>query len=82
MADWGASDLSEYDDSNTDQTKIGRTVWVPCRICWAIFNRVRLTARYCGTCGRGFCEGEHGSFTGRGPGVCVRCYRSRGRGLA
>lgn len=72
---WATSDVSDFDPDDTDEHKIGRQLWVPCRICRQIFLRIRLTARYCGTCKRGFCEGEHGSFTGRGPAVCVRCYR-------
>jgi hypothetical protein len=72
---WSTSDIGDFDLADTDEAKIGREVWVPCRLCRQIFLRLRLTARYCGTCKRGFCEGEHGSFTGRGPAVCVRCYR-------
>jgi len=79
---WSESDLSEFNDSDTDQAKIGREVWVPCRICWGIFERVRLTARYCNNCGRGFCEGEHGSFAGGRVAMCVRCYSRTGSGLA
>ena len=41
-------------------------VWVPCRICWAVHQTVRLTARYCDTCSGAFCP-EHGAFVGRGP---------------
>jgi len=68
-------DLSAFDPERDDQVKIGAGYWVPCRICEEIFLRVRLTARYCNTCKRAFCEGEHGSFAGRGPGVCVQDYR-------
>lgn len=74
-ANWSDSDLSDYDTKNTDKQKIEQEKWVPCRICREIFLRVRLTARYCGTCHRAFCESEHGSFIGRGIGVCVRCYK-------
>lgn len=70
------SDLGDYDPQNTDEDKILKAqTWVPCRICKEIYLRVRLTARYCNDCKRGFCESEHGSFIGRGGGVCVRCYR-------
>ena len=48
---------------------------MPCRICQEVFLRIRLTARYCNTCERAFCEGEHDNFVGRGPAVCVRCFR-------
>jgi hypothetical protein len=71
-------DLSNYNEKYSDEQKIYSGTWVPCRICKQIFLRVRLTLRFCRTCGRAFCEGEHGSFTGRGPGVCVRCYKTRG----
>ena len=74
MADWKTTDTSGFDSSDNDESKTQRQIWVPCRICREIFERVRLTALWCGTCGRSFCEGEHGSFKGRGRGVCVRCY--------
>ena len=72
---WSTSDISDFDPDDSDEAKIKRQIWVPCRICRQIFLRLRLTARYCATCSRGFCEGEHGNFVGRGVGVCVRCYR-------
>ena len=79
MSEWSASDVSDFDPDRTDKSKIlDDKVWVPCRICRQMFLRIRLTARYCNTCGRGFCEGEHGSFPGRGPAVCVRCYKAAG----
>jgi hypothetical protein len=79
MPDWSCIDLSDYDSNDTDETKIlTKRKWVPCRICWEIFARVRPTARYCASCHRGFCEGEHGSFTGGRTGVCVRCYNKAG----
>ena len=70
---WTKSDISSFDPDDTDEAKISRQLWVPCRLCRQMFLRIRLTGRYCGTCKRGFCEGEHGSFVGRGIGVCVRC---------
>jgi hypothetical protein len=76
--EWANSETIAYDESHTDEAKIKQGIWIPCRICYQIFNRIRLTARYCGTCSRGFCEGEHGSFAGRGPGVCVRCLAAAG----
>lgn len=67
-----ASDLSAYDENDTDEAKILDHVWVPCRLCAKAFQRVRLTRRYCAECHHAFCEGEHGSFaTGRG--LCVQC---------
>jgi hypothetical protein len=70
---WSASDLTEFDPLDTDKVKIGRLVWVPCRVCWAFFGRARLTDRYCMTCERAYCEGEHGAFVKHGPAFCVRC---------
>jgi hypothetical protein len=70
------------DPNGKDDVLIGAGKWVPCRICWDIFMRLRLTARYCNTCKRGFCEGEHGNFTGGGGGVCVRCFSRKGMQLA
>jgi hypothetical protein len=73
------SDLGDYDRKNTDKDKIQKdATWLPCRICKVVYLRVRLTARYCNTCERAFCEGEHGSFGGGGPGVCIRCYKVPG----
>jgi hypothetical protein len=71
-------DLRNWNESDNDKSKIegpGDGLWVPCRICQEVFLRIRLTGRYCNTCGRAFCEGEHGSFASRGPGVCVQCHR-------
>jgi hypothetical protein len=67
--------LGGFDKEHDDARKIGDGLWVPCRICEEVFLRVRLTARYCNTCKRGFCEGEHGNFAGRGVAVCVQCHR-------
>ncbi len=69
-------DTDTFDCNRDDQKRIlDDGAWVPCRICEEIFLRVRLTRRYCNTCKRAFCEGEHGSFAGRGPAVCVQCHR-------
>jgi hypothetical protein len=63
-----------FNPENTDKAKINSGSWVPCRICWDVFGRLNLTARYCDSCERGFCEGNHGNFTGGRAGVCVRCF--------
>ena len=73
--------FADNPDEN-DQAQIGADKWVSCRICWDIFARRRLTLRFCNTCKRGFCEGEHGNFTGRGGGVCVRCFSRKTMQLA
>ena len=58
----------------TDKEKIlEKRPWVNCYICEEIFLRKRETKRYCNTCERGFCEGEHGSFAGRKVGHCIVC---------
>lgn len=62
-----------FADDYDDKARIEAGEAVRCRICWTIFGRARITVRYCADCHRAFCEGEHGSFRGRG--VCVRCYR-------
>ncbi len=59
---WRESDLGEFDLTNSDKNKIGDEIWVPCRICWTHFERIRLTALYCHECEQGFCAGEHGRF--------------------
>ena len=46
--------------------------WADCWICSEVFARRRQTLRYCHKCERGFCEGEHGSFS-RNVGTCVIC---------
>lgn len=75
MNKWHKFDLTSFDPKRTDKAKILEDkIWVPCRICRDMFARVRLTERFCGSCERAFCEGEHGSFTGRNTGICVRCY--------
>ncbi len=75
-----SQEVVPFDPNDTDKTKIGNGIWVPCRICRDIFARIRLTVRYCATCERAFCEGEHGSFVGGGVGVCVRCLKRRSAG--
>ncbi len=66
-------DVSEYNPHNTDEQKILNDVAVPCRICEAVFLRLRLTMRYCAWYHKGFCEDEHGTFAIRGRGSCVKC---------
>lgn len=56
----------------TDKETILNGGWVPCRLCEAMFRRLRQTARYCANCENGFCEGEHGSFA-YGHGRCIVC---------
>jgi len=73
MTEWSESYLADFDPADTDEAKIKRTIWVPCRICWRLFERLRLTARYCHQCHEGFCEGEHGRFDERlGRFFCAR----------
>jgi hypothetical protein len=67
-------DFRSFDALDDDEQKICNDRWVPCRICQEAFFRLRLTMRYCNTCKRAFCEGEHG-FAGRGPAVCIQCHR-------
>lgn len=62
-------DLTGWSENQArdDKKKIDEDdLWVPCRICQEVFLRIRLTSRYCNTCGRAFCEGEHGNFAGSG----------------
>ena len=73
MAASERADLSEFNSKRTDKTKIGDGLAVPCRICEAVFARIRLTWRYCATCEKGFCEGEHGNFAIGGGGSCIKC---------
>ena len=56
----------------TPKQAVEKGEWVNCWICEEVFRRKRETARYCHTCERGFCEGEHGNFA-RGVGTCVIC---------
>lgn len=74
-------DYDAFDPLNTDKAKIQGDAWVPCRICWDIFMRLTLTSRYCASCERAFCEGNHGNFAGGTTGVCVRCFRRAGMQL-
>lgn len=66
-------DISAFDEEHTDRKKIEDGAAVPCRICEAVFRRIRLTWRYCASCEQGFCEGEHGTFARGGRGSCVQC---------
>jgi len=70
---WSNPDTSEFDPGDNDRAKIARERAVPCRLCESAFRRLRLTLRYCAECGRGFCEGEHGTFAGTGRGRCLQC---------
>ena len=67
-------DINPFDPDEDDRTKINNGIWVPCRICREIYARIRLTARFCGNCGRAFCDGEHGRFAQGQRAFCVRCY--------
>lgn len=74
MSPWTV-DLSDFDPQETDEAKILRqpnSTGVPYRICEKVFRRVRVTWRYCASCHKGFCEGEHGSFAIGGRGTCVQ----------
>jgi hypothetical protein len=72
VTDWIDSDLGPFDPADTDRAKIGRKIWVPCRIYYSLFERMRFTALYCYQCHMGFCEGEHGQFDEtRGHRYCV-----------
>jgi hypothetical protein len=64
--------------SAKEQIEAGK--WVDCWICSEVFGRRRQTARYCNTCERGFCEGEHGSFA-HSVGKCVICGARRSDGV-
>lgn len=79
---WAHADLTPWDPQQDDKTKTDQGIAVPCRLCESVFGRLRLTLRYCSSCRRGFCEGEHGSVSVAGPfafrGVCVRCSSSPG----
>lgn len=68
-------DLSGWDENNNDEQKIMDSgTWVPCRICEGAFRRIRITARYCHICKRGFCDGEHGNFAAQNrKGRCTSC---------
>jgi hypothetical protein len=64
LEDW----IHLADDPRNDKEKVESGKGVPCRICWKLFRRLRVTWRHCGDCGCGLCEGEHG-ISGR----CVQC---------
>jgi hypothetical protein len=73
--DWTKSDLGNFGcGGKSDRQKIlDDKVWVPCRICWDRFDRVRLTTQFCYRCHHAFCSGEHGSFDqNAGVFYCVR----------
>jgi len=70
---WEKADLGPFDPANTDKHKIDGGHAVPCRLCENAFRRLRVTFRYCMTCKRGFCEGEHGNFAPGSVGRCVQC---------
>lgn len=66
-------DMSDFEVDKKDDVKIEEGIGVPCRVCAGVFRRIRLTWRYCASCGKGFCEGEHGSFSRGGRGTCIQC---------
>jgi hypothetical protein len=69
-ADFGAADNTTNDEHKIQKLK----QWVPCRICEGAFGRLRLTRRYCDTCKRGACEGEHLNFAAKNrKGRCTSC---------
>jgi len=69
---WHIIYSGDYDKNDTDEEKIKRQIWIPCRICYKEFDELTLTARFCATCHRGFCH-NHGSFRGRGKAFCLYC---------
>jgi hypothetical protein len=70
---WENADYGPFDKENDDKKKIDAGIAVPCRLCENAFRRLRLTLRYCMTCKRGFCEGEHGNFAPKTRAQCVQC---------
>ena len=66
------TDLTGWNAEKDDKKKIadGR-LFVPCRICEAVLQRIRLTRIYCQHCKMAFCTGEHGLW--RDVFVCVIC---------
>ena len=71
--------MSEYDDAldiaREGRERINASQWSLCYTCIKVFGRKRETNRYCSECGRGYCEGEHGTFahhTGRSA-LCLTC---------
>jgi hypothetical protein len=70
----GNVDFSEFNPAITDAHKIKELhTGVPCRICFQVFARVRITWRYCAKCEEAFCEGEHGNWPNRNTAFCLRC---------
>ena len=69
-----ACDLSPFNPAEDDAVKIDGGKWVPCCICREIYGRIRLTVRFCASCRRAFCDGEHGRFAQGQRAFCVRCY--------
>ena len=59
-------------DTLSARELIEKGEWATCWICEEVFRRRIETKRYCATCGRGFCEGQHGSFAQR-QGKCIIC---------
>lgn len=45
-------------DTLSAKELIEKGEWATCWICEEVFRRRIETKRYCGTCGRGFCEGQ------------------------
>jgi hypothetical protein len=77
MTEWTESYIGEFDSAYTDKERLVDKIWVPCRLCWSIFKRLRLTAQYCHECHHGFCEGEHGSFDEKKNQFCCALHHSR-----
>ncbi len=69
---WENAYYGDYDNSDTDETKIRRHIPVPCRTCEAVLRKLTVTLYYCATCHQGFCN-EHGNFAGPGRGRCIHC---------
>jgi len=71
---FSTADFGPQTHDNSDVQKIADKLWVPCRICQEAFGRLRLTRRYCATCKRGVCEGEHFNFAANDRrGRCTTC---------
>jgi hypothetical protein len=69
---WANTDLSPYDSTHTDRTKIEAGHPVPCRLCEAAYRVLTLTMRYCASCDQGYCQPHHGGWVGR-RGACIQC---------
>ncbi len=63
--------------SETDEGRVDQGGWSDCWVCEGVFRRRTQTRRYCARCGRGFCEGWHGTLD-RGYGTCVICWADAG----